>query len=182
MKIGDKVSVLDDAISGKIVGVKGDKITITTDDDFELTFEAHELVVIDKNVMSKDIFNQSMSSILSEKETKKPRRTNRVKPKERNQPPMVVDLHIHQLTNNYKGLSNYEMLNLQMDTAKRQLEFAMSKRIQKIVFIHGVGEGVLKAELEFLFKRYDNLKFYEADYQKYGQGATEVYIFQNLQP
>ncbi|SKC01373.1 Smr domain-containing protein [Salegentibacter salinarum] len=72
------------------------------------------------------------------------------------------------------------MLNLQMETAKRQIEFAMRKRIQKIVFIHGVGEGVLKAELDFLLGRYDNLKFYDADYQKYGLGATEVYFFQNV--
>jgi hypothetical protein len=55
----------------------------------------------------------------------------------------------------------------------------MRKRIQKIVFIHGVGEGILKAELDFLLGRYDNLKFYDADYQKYGLGATEVYFFQN---
>ena len=48
------------------------------------------------------------------------------------------------------------------------------------VFIHGVGEGVLKLELEYLFSRYDNVKFYDADYQKYGLGATEVYIYQNV--
>lgn len=76
-------------------------------------------------------------------------------------------------------MSNYDILTLQIDTAKHQLEFAMRKRIQKIVFIHGVGEGVLKAELDFLLGRYDNLKFYDADYQKYGVGATEVYFFQN---
>ena len=55
----------------------------------------------------------------------------------------------------------------------------MQKRIQRIVFIHGVGEGVLKAELDFMFGRYDNIKFYDADYSKYGLGATEVYILQN---
>jgi CTP:phosphocholine cytidylyltransferase-like protein len=76
-------------------------------------------------------------------------------------------------------MENHEILSLQLDTAKRQLEFAMQKRIQRIVFIHGVGEGVLKIELEYLFKRYENLKFYEANYQKYGLGATEVYLFQN---
>mgnify|MGYP001799866207 CR=1 FL=1 len=70
------------------------------------------------------------------------------------------------------------MLNLQLEPAKRQLEFAMSKRIQKVVFIHGVGAGVLKEELKYLFKRYP-LEFYDADYQKYGLGATEVYIYQN---
>jgi len=50
------------------------------------------------------------------------------------------------------------------------------------VFIHGIGEGVLKAELEYLFRRYGNLKYYDADYQKYGRGATEVYIFQSKTP
>ncbi|HET8809171.1 MAG TPA: Smr/MutS family protein, partial [Flavobacteriaceae bacterium] len=102
-----------------------------------------------------------------------------IRPKERNLPAMEVDLHIHQLVNSTKNLTNFDMLNLQLDTAKRQLDFAIKKRIQKVVFIHGVGEGVLRAELESLFRRYDNLKFYDADYQKYGLGATEVYIFQN---
>ena len=41
-----------------------------------------------------------------------------------------------------------------------------------------MGEGVLKLELEYLFGSYDNIKFYTGSYQKYGQGATEVYIFQ----
>ena len=71
------------------------------------------------------------------------------------------------------------MLTLQLETARRQLEFAIRKRIQKVVFIHGVGEGVLRTELEYLFGRYDNITFYDANYQKYGIGATEVYIFQN---
>ncbi|HZJ19117.1 MAG TPA: Smr/MutS family protein, partial [Pricia sp.] len=80
--------------------------------------------------------------------------------------------------NSTRGMSNYEMLNLQLETAKRQLEFAIKKRIQKVVFIHGVGEGVLKEELNYLFRRYENVKYYDAEYQKYGLGATEVYIYQ----
>jgi len=47
------------------------------------------------------------------------------------------------------------------------------------VFIHGVGEGVLRTELEFLLGRYSNVTFYDAEYAKYGVGATEVYIYQN---
>ena len=78
---------------------------------------------------------------------------------------MEVDLHINQLVKSPKGLSNHEMLNLQLDTARHKLEFAMSKRIQKVVFIHGVGEGVLKMELEYLLGRYGNIKYYDADYQ-----------------
>ena len=68
---------------------------------------------------------------------------------------MEVDLHIHQLVKSTKGMQNHDILNLQLDTAKNRLEFALSKRIQRIVFIHGVGSGVLKLELEYLLKRYD---------------------------
>ncbi|GAL67307.1 Smr/MutS family protein [Jejuia pallidilutea] len=92
---------------------------------------------------------------------------------------MEVDLHIHNLVQSSRGMTNFDMLNLQLQTAQRQLEFAIKKRIQRIVFIHGVGEGVLREELETLFRRYDNLKYYDANYQKYGLGATEVYIYQN---
>ncbi|MBK5214168.1 MAG: Smr/MutS family protein [Flavobacteriaceae bacterium] len=180
MKKGDKVLVLDDAISGVVTAVKGNAITIMTPDGFELDFTKNELIVMDGSVSKKELAQMDVSSIISEKQNKKPGKTVRINPKERSLPPMVVDLHINQLLPKTRGLDNYEMLTIQLDTAKRQLEFAISKRIQKVVFIHGVGEGVLRTELEYLFNRYENVKFYDADYQKYGRGATEVYIFQNV--
>ena len=91
-------------------------------------------------------------------------------------------LRIHQLTDSTKGMTNFDMMNLQLDTARRQLEFAIRKRIPKMVFIHGVGEGVLRQELETLLGRYNNIQFYDADYKTYGIGATEVRIFQNIEP
>lgn len=91
---------------------------------------------------------------------------------------LEVDLHIEKLVQNKKGMTNFDILTLQTETAKRQIEFAIRNRIPKIVFIHGVGEGILKAELDFLLGRYDNLTFQDANYQKYGLGATEVYLIQ----
>ena len=92
---------------------------------------------------------------------------------------MEVDLHIEKLVNNPRHMTNYEMLTLQIETARRQLEFAIVQRRQRVVFIHGVGEGVLRIELETLLGRYNNITFYDAEYAKYGIGATEVYIYQN---
>lgn len=183
-KIGDSVVVMDEAMSGVVKSVNGNMISIETEDGFVLEFSSSELLKMNpKESLKTDLFsNQSLSSIISEKEQAPKRHIPRIKPKERNQAAMEVDLHIHQLTLVDKRMSNYEMLNLQLDTAKRQLEFAIRNRIQKVVFIHGVGEGVLKLELEYLFKRYDNVKFYDADYQKYGLGATEVYILQSVNP
>lgn len=179
MKIGDRVAVLDDAISGVIRKIKGKTITIETPDGFEMDFERNELIVIDGSLSRRELAKMDIDAVISEKEEKKRKKTPRIKPKERMQPAMEVDLHINQLVPKTKHLGSYEILNIQMEHAKRQLEFAISKRIQRVVFIHGVGEGVLRSELEFLFGRYDNLKFYDADYQKYGRGATEVYFFQS---
>ncbi len=174
--IGDSVEVVDDQMTGKVVKIEGTLLTIESEDGFELTYDASEVIKRAGDAFS--VSNSEVFSALQEKETKK-KKSIRVKPKERNAPAMEVDLHIHQLTPSYKGMSNHDMLTLQLDTAKRQLEFAIRKRIQKVVFIHGVGEGVLKLELQYLFGRYENVKHYDADYQKYGLGATEVYILQN---
>ncbi len=165
MKIGDKVAVLDEDISGKITHISKEGITLEDSHGFEYKYSEKELIVENSNLLEKDFSHQNIAEILSEKQIKKNKKSVKIKAKERNLPPMVIDLHIHQLVSKTRGMDNYDMMTIQIDTAKRQLEYAISKRIQKIVFIHGVGEGVLRTELEFLLNRYDNIKFYDADYQ-----------------
>ncbi|WP_313791350.1 DNA mismatch repair protein MutS [Lacinutrix neustonica] len=165
---------------GEIIKIIGNKVTIEDTDGFELIFETSEIVKQQDDSLKREAFSgKSISQIVLEKTPEKRRTAPKVKPKERFQPTMEVDLHIHQLVKSERGMSSHDKKMLQLDTAKHKLEFAMRKNIPKIVFIHGVGEGTLKIELEYLFGRYDNVKFYEADYKKYGQGATEVYIYQN---
>ena len=175
--IGDKVEAIDDIISGTILSIEGSKITIEDTDGFVLSYLEKELMKVGGDIR---VTNYEIAKVKSEKEIPKKRKNVVIKAKERNAPKMEVDLHVHKLVKNSGNMSSYEKLNLQLETAKRQLEFAMRKRIQKIVFIHGVGEGVLKEELGYLFRRYENLKYYDADYQKYGMGATEVYIYQSV--
>ncbi|MFP2995047.1 Smr/MutS family protein [Spongiivirga sp. MCCC 1A20706] len=175
-EIGDIVEAIDDVLSGKIVEIDGKSITFETEDGFPMTLQAHELIKTEDGIQ---VSNADVASIKKEKELSKKPKSVKMRPKDQSSKAMEVDLHIHQLVANEKGMESHDKLNLQLDTAKRQLEFAIRKRIQRVIFIHGVGEGVLKLELQYLFKRYDNIKFYDADYQKYGLGATEVYIYQN---
>jgi len=173
--IGQKVQALDEDIEGVIVAIIEQDLDVETDDGFIIRFRESALIPL------KSMGTQNMDvpeSVVKAKNNPEKKKSTRVKPKDRNLPPMEVDLHIHQLTK-AKGLSNHEMLTMQIDTAKRQLEFAIRKRIPKVVFIHGVGKGVLRAELEYLFSRYAQVEYYDANYQKYGVGALEVYIFQN---
>jgi len=182
-KIGDTVETIDDAISGVITKISGDMIFVEDVHGFDFQFEAQELMLMASgNSLENAVYNTDIEAVKKEKASRKRKSAPTVKPKERHAPKFEVDLHIHHLTKSSKGMSNYDMLNLQLDTARGQLEFAMRKRIPKIVFIHGVGEGVLRQELETLFGRYNNVKYYDADYKTYGLGATEVRIFQNVAP
>jgi len=177
-QIGDSVETIDDIIKGTVVEIKEGEITIETIEGFTMQYSASELVKVHDSF---SVSNYEVAQIKSEKEPLKRKKSKALKAKERNAPKMEVDLHIHQLTKSEKGMTSFDKLNLQLETAKHQLEFAIRRRIQKVVFIHGVGEGVLKEELKYLFGRYENVKYYDADYQKYGLGATEVYIYQNVQ-
>lgn len=176
---GDKVSVLDDNINGVVTKIVSNQVTIDTDEGFELTFNEKELILIESSGdLMNNFANTNFSSVKKEKEIPAPRSFVKEKKSKKDEFVLEIDLHIEKLVPNKKGMNNYDILTLQMDTAKRQLEFAMRNRIPKIVFIHGVGEGVLKAELDFMLGRYENLSFQDANYQKYGLGATEVYFIQ----
>ena len=180
-EIGDKVAVLDDDISGVVIKVQNNEISVETTDKFLMTFFVNELIKINNsNELSGFFSTQSLGSVLKDKEEPKKRSFVKEKRSRKDEFVLEVDLHIEKLVPSKRGMSNYDILTLQMETAKRQLDFAIKNRMPKVVFIHGVGEGVLKAELDFMLGRYDNISFQDANYQKYGLGATEVYIKQNV--
>ncbi len=176
LEIGNKVAVLDDVVKGIVVKISGDTISVKTD-DMTFVFQKSELVKIGKEQRELTKYSDIDNELLKEKAfSQEKKKTLFVKTK--NEAVMEVDLHIDKLLKSKKGLDNYDILTHQITTAKRKLEYCIQKRISKLVFIHGVGEGVLKTELEFLLNNYP-VKYYDASYKKYGLGATEVYIFQN---
>lgn len=177
---GDKVTVLDDAMDGIVTAVNGDTITVLTTDGFEIKFGTKELLKINGDELKMGLGNAPIAQILKDKEIPQPRSFVKEKKSKKEIPVPEFDLHIEKLVKNFRGMNNYDILNLQTETAQKHIEFAIRNRIPKIVFIHGVGEGILKAELDFMLGRYDQISFRDANYQKYGQGATEVYFKQNV--
>ena len=180
-EIGDKVAVLDDDISGVVIKVQNNEISVETTDNFVMTFFVNELVKINNsNELSGFFSTQSLGSVLKDKEEPKKRSFVKEKRSRKDEFVLEVDLHIEKLVPSKRGMSNYDILTFQMEHAKHKLDFAIKNRMPKVVFIHGVGEGVLKTELDFMLGRYDTISFQDANYQKYGLGATEVYIKQNI--
>jgi dsDNA-specific endonuclease/ATPase MutS2 len=177
--IGDKVAALDEDISGVVVSIKNNEVEVETTDGFLMTYFVKELIKINiTSELSGFISTDKLHKAIQEKTESTKRSFVKEKKSRKDDFVLEVDLHIEKLVPSKRGMNNYDILNLQMETAKRQFEFAIKNKMPKVVFIHGVGEGVLKAELDFLLGRYDNLKFQDADYQKYGLGATEVYFIQ----
>ncbi len=90
-----------------------------------------------------------------------------------------VDLHINALLDNTHGLSNGDMLRCQIDKFNEVMQEYRRKSGQRIVFIHGKGEGVLrKAILAELKQKYRACTWQDASFQEYGFGATLVTVRQ----
>ena len=88
-----------------------------------------------------------------------------------------IDLHIHELLDNYSNLTNTEMLTVQMNKFHEEMNKAIKSEVKKIVFIHGVGNGTLKNELRReLQRKYSKYNFQDASFREYGYGATMVII------
>lgn len=177
-KIGQRVVLLDDNLEGTVVTSHNDMIEVKDDDGMIFQFHASEIIPKQNDQQEISKYSDINHPALQEKLVDKNIVSKPAFKKAKQETVMEVDLHISQLVRSAKGMSNFDMLNLQLDTAKHKLEFAIRKGINKIVFIHGVGEGVLKSELSYLFKKYP-VNFYDASYQQYGLGATEVYIYKN---
>lgn len=91
-----------------------------------------------------------------------------------------VDLHISALRERYDNLSPREIITIQLGTFERMLESALANNYTRIVFIHGVGNGTLKQTLIDRIKDYGDLEFRNASFAKYGNGAIELILHQNM--
>lgn len=92
-------------------------------------------------------------------------------------PLIEVDLHIGELTDTLTGMEPKDMLELQLAAVRRHMRDNQQRIGQKIVFIHGKGEGVLrKAVLNLLKKEYPKAELQDASFREYGFGATLVTI------
>lgn len=88
-----------------------------------------------------------------------------------------VDLHITQLVDSTAGMDNAAMLQHQLKVYRETMQAYRGAKGQKIVFIHGKGEGVLrKAVIDDLKLHYPKCDVQDASFQQYGFGATMVII------
>lgn len=89
----------------------------------------------------------------------------------------VVDLHASEILDSTDGMTSGEILNAQLS----RFDIAMSLAVKsgkhgRIVFVHGVGSGKLKYELQKALKRdYPKLAYQDASFKEYGYGAIMIF-------
>lgn len=191
-KRGDKVRFLNDVGEGVVKKlISSDEVIVEDENGFEYPFPASELIVIDNIGEEQDAYDSKLpryteiiASNVSDATLKRAdkdfssRTYDPQSAQQRNRGDVLeVDLHMHELVDNERGLSNSEMIAIQMEHFERMMKRAEQTRTNKVVFIHGVGEGVLRNEIRrSLEEYYPNCEYHDANYNEYGYGATEVLI------
>lgn len=89
----------------------------------------------------------------------------------------VVDLHIDKITDHWKDLSNFEILEMQLNAFEKYYELAVAHHQKDLIVIHGVGEGRLRDEIHDILRLKKEVKsFVNQFHPLYGFGATEIYF------
>ena len=92
-------------------------------------------------------------------------------------PRNVIDLHIEKLSDDWKHMSNYEILSLQLKTFEKYYHLSVIHHQPSLIVIHGVGEGVLRDEIHDILRLKKEVKsFVNQFHPAYGYGATEIFF------
>lgn len=185
IKVGNKVKFLNENLEGEVKKIYPDgNVLVEATNGFDYELSVNEVIVINKD--------NTHSYLLDEKQVKdkiklfKPEKVvsegflgkYTTTTKYQFEKIIEIDLHLEELVEFPMRLDDWQRLHTQMSHAKKCLSAAFNQKIRKLVFIHGVGTGVLKTELRNYLAEFDNLSFKDADYREYGSGATEVFIKQ----
>ncbi len=90
---------------------------------------------------------------------------------------LEVDLHMDEAALQNTQYSPAGILTLQMSRFHSAIEEAISKRLRKLVIIHGLGQGTLKMQIrKELQEKYPQYIYQDASFKEYGFGATLVHL------
>lgn len=92
----------------------------------------------------------------------------------------VIDLHIEKISDDWKGLSNFEIINIQLKEFEKWYYLAVAHHQPNLIVIHGVGKGRLKEEIHEILKTKKEVKYFVNQYDpRFGYGATEIFFNPN---
>ena len=131
MKIGDKVSVIDDDLKGTILKIIADQVKIEDEHGFTYNFPKSKLTIIYSDLYAN-------SPVIRKNETSKN------VSKKHNKTPLKLDLHFQLLVKNPSDYDAFERLMIQKEKLLETIDFCRKNHIKNLEIIHGIGDGVLR--------------------------------------
>ncbi len=161
MKIGDKVSVIDEDLSGHITSVHDNIIVFKDEHGFTYQYPKEKLVSP----------NQSLYEGM-----KVQNKFEYSKPKSKKHEPnhMILDLHFEKMVHNPEDYESFERLFLQKDKLMETLDFCRKNKLRRLEVVHGIGDGVLQKLVEDTIKAQIDTSYYHKEILKHQSGAVIV--------
>ena len=137
LKIGQSIVLMDSDLRGKITGL-GKTVRIELEDGLVIESAYGEFAVTDKD----EIASLKETKVKAKKSTTTSRPSTHI-----NQDgSLTIDLHIEAIPGG-TGIPKGQQFQFQMDTFRRVIRENAKRRGMKITFIHGIGDGILKAAI-----------------------------------
>lgn len=168
-RMGQTVRMMDSNDEAVITGFRKDCFELTLPDGLVITATKGEFIIVDKE--EDRMMYRSMPS--SPKQKRKEEEKRSVSSNE----PLTVNLHLEWIPGS-DNVPEWAALDFQMDYFRRVLRQNLKHRGRKIVFIHGVGDGILRdavrKELDEVFAMSCSYTYGTSD--NYGSGTVIVTI------
>jgi len=89
----------------------------------------------------------------------------------------MIDLHMEKLSDDWKHMSNFEILTMQLKEFEKWYDLAVAHHQPNLVVIHGVGSGKLRDEIHDILKTKKEVRYFINQYDpRFGYGATEIFF------
>lgn len=137
IKVGQSIVLMDSNLRGKIIGI-GKAVRIELEDGLVIESGYGEFAVTDKA----EIASLKNSKVKARQTSNAVKRSVPVNP----DGSLTVDLHIEAIPGG-TSVPKGQQLQFQMDTFRRIIRDNANRRGMKITFIHGIGDGILKAAI-----------------------------------
>lgn len=161
MKIGNKVSVVDEDLSGVITSVNGNIVTFKDEYGFTYQYPKEKLVPKDAEIYEniKVIKKAEPKKIISKKHDKNP---------------LILDLHFESLVKNPHDYDSFERLFIQKEKLIQTINFCRKNHLKRLEIVHGIGDGTLQRMVFDVLESQTGLDFYNKEILHHQSGAVMV--------
>jgi len=161
MKIGDKVSVVDEDLSGVITSVNGNIVVFKDGYGFTHQYPKEKLVpkISDFYENIKVIKKAEPQKTISKKHHKNL---------------LVLDLHFDNLVKNPHDYDSFERLFIQKEKLLEVIAFCRKNHLKRLEIVHGIGDGTLQKLVWDTLESQTNLDFYNKEILHHQSGAVMV--------